>query len=189
MTTMGTTLLLLVAAATAQAGIGVVGVSRFAAAPGDEVRLTLGCGLCYPPCNGPAAAGPGKTCIPGKKLPPREFPVSLVPIEKAPKLRQCGPRALCSAGAPAPPSHAPFSYLGEATPPGGHVDGVPRYRVDFEVPRLRPGTYVYVIFCSFCLPGKRGTLLTFPTMRAGRLVVKAPDPRATIAALSMPAWR
>lgn len=128
----------------ANAAVGVEKVSRLAGAAGDPVDLTLGCGFCFPPCHG--APGHRDTpCMLGTKAqPPKEFSVSLVPVEKAPKLHRCGPNAVCPPMPRGAPRRAPYTYLGRATPPaddGSSSRGkdIPRYLLHFEVPDLRPG--------------------------------------------------
>ena len=172
--------------ATAQADVGVERVSRSAGVPGDAVKLTLGCGFCHPPCRSAMSARRGP-CMPSKKAPPASFPVSLVPIEKAPKPHRCGPNALCSPQTRRPPSRYPFTLLGRATPPR-HGDGkehpkddrVPRYLLSFTIPQVRPGVYTFVIYCDACGPGKGGGLIANPRARAWRLRVRAADRRRAV---------
>lgn len=165
----------------ARADVGVERVSRLVGAPGDRVDLTLGCGFCFPPCDGPSGH-PDGTCMPGTKVPPESFAISLVPIEKAPKPHRCGPNAVCPPLPRGAPRRAPYTYLGRATPPA-EADGsskgteVPRYLLHFDVPVLRPGVYAYVIFCDACAPGKRGSLIANPRARQWRLRVLSPAPR------------
>ncbi|HEY0391639.1 MAG TPA: hypothetical protein VGC63_08020 [Solirubrobacterales bacterium] len=114
-----------------------------------------------------------------KAQPPKEFPVSLVPIEQSPKLHRCGPNAVCPPQPRGAPRKAPYTYLGHATPPaddGSSKEGkrVPRYLLHFEVPDLRPGVYTYVVFCDVCAPGKRGSLIANPKARPWRLRVLPP---------------
>jgi hypothetical protein len=168
----------LFSAAPAQADVGVERVSRSAGQVGDVVDLTIGCGFCFPPCHG----APGERNVPcmldTKAEPPEAFPVSLVPIEKAPAPRRCGPRALCSPQVPAPPARPPFAFLGEATPPADDEDRpgrhVPRYLLRFEIPKLRPGLYTFVIFCDTCAPGTRGSLIASPGASGWQLRVLHP---------------
>lgn len=167
----------LLGAAPAEGAVGVERVSRTAGLPGDEVDLTLACGFCFPPCHGE----PGHRNVPcmlgTKAQPPESFPVSLVPIEKAPELHRCGPNALC----PPQPSHVPrqppFTLLGDAIPPvndGG--SNIPRYLLHFSIPPLRPGVYTYVIYCDVCAPGKAGSLIADPNARPWRLRVRPATP-------------
>jgi hypothetical protein len=153
-------------AAPAEAAVGIEKTSRKAGAPGDTVTVTLGCGFCYPPCKGPRGQRQPKPCMLGTegRRPPASFGISLVPVEKLPVPHPCGPKALCAPEASAPPRRAPFRYLGEAaalndiTQKTGRVP-VPRYRLDFTVPDLRPGTYTYVIYCDVCAKGAGGSLI------------------------------
>jgi hypothetical protein len=170
------------AAERASAAVGVERVSRLAGAPGDRIDVTLACGFCFPPCKG--APGHRNTpCMLGTKAqPPKEFPVSLVPIEKAPKPHRCGPNALCPPLPTGAPRHAPYTYLGRAVPPAEGNSGAsgkhpPRYLLHLEVPDLRPGVYTYVIFCDVCARGKRGSLIANPHARRWRLRVLSSAPR------------
>ncbi|HST68124.1 MAG TPA: hypothetical protein VLI94_00525 [Solirubrobacterales bacterium] len=150
----------LLAAPAAIADLGVERVDRTSGKPGESVKLTLGCGAC-------AAAG-------GQE--PSSFPVSLVPAAKVPVPYRCGPNALCLPRVRAVPKQAPFTYLGEALPPGGDGDAekpYPLYVLDFAIPRLPAGTYTYVIYCDLCLKGKWASLITNPTVnRPWRLRVR-----------------
>lgn len=165
----------------ARADVGVERITRSAGAPGDRVALTLGCGFCFPPCEGPKGdrrpagfeRGP---CMRFKGAPPESFGVSLVPVAKVPGPIRCKSGGPCSSPrAQAPPRRAPFAFLGLATPPpGGNnpEDGdVPRYLLSFEVPDLRPGTYAFVLYCDACLDGPGGTLIPL-----------TPDPRFRVRA-------
>ena len=153
----------------AEADIGIEKVSRPAGAPGETVTMTLGCGACYPPCKGAEGHrhrqgfdhGPCMLGTGGKR-PPASFGVSLVPVAKAP-----GP---------------PFAFLGSATPPPGGNDpanGIPRYALGFEVPELRPGLYMFVVHCDFCLDGPGGRLIAAPSSPAWRFRVRAEPQGAT----------
>lgn len=164
----------------ASAAVGVEKVSRLAGAPGDPVDLTLACGFCFPPCHG-APGHRNVPCMLGTKAqPPKEFPISLVPIEKAPRVHRCGPNAVCPPLPRGAPRRAPYTYLGRATPPAddgssSKEDNVPRYLLGFDIPDLQPGTYTYVIFCDVCMRGKRGSLIANPRDRRWRLrVLSAP---------------
>jgi len=181
----------------AQAGIGIERVSRSGGSPGDPVLLALGCGACYPPCEGPKGdrhpAGFSRgTCMLGTRgaPPPRSFGVSLLPVARVPK-NGCG---ACPPRSQAPPDRAPFTLLGRATPPPGGNDptaGTPRYLLRFEVPDLRPGLYAFVVHCEACLPGPSGSLITYPVLREWRFRVR-PEGSVTrtaswLAAL-LPGW-
>jgi hypothetical protein len=173
----------------AGAAVGVEKVSRLAGVPGDPVGLTLACGFCFPPCHG-APGHRNVPCMLGTKAqPPKEFPISLVPIEKAPKLHRCGPNAVCPPLPRGAPRHAPYAYLGRATPPADDESPasgnyVPRYLIHFDIPDLRPGVYTYAIFCDVCAPGKRGSLIANPRDRRWRLRVQQP-PAATFKVSSL----
>ena len=119
---------LLIAASTATADTAVVGLSPKVARPGDQVDLRIGCGAC------PADA---------------TFPISLVPLAKAPLPNPCD-NAVCAPTAPTPPRQRPFVFLGSTSgarqlapnvqPPGSDS------RLRFPVPKIEPGTYAFVIF-------------------------------------------
>jgi hypothetical protein len=171
------------AAQPARAAVGVEKVSRTAGVPGDAVDLTLGCGFCFPPCEG-APGHRNVPCMLGTKAqPPESFPISLVPVEEAPEPHRCGPNALCSPTPRGAPRQSPFAYLGQATGPSdeSHSAGryVPRYRLHFEIPKLRAGVYTFVIFCDVCAGGKRGSLIANPAARPWRLRVLSPEPRGS----------
>lgn len=181
----------LLAPASAESDVGVERVSRFAGTPGDAVELTVGCGFCYPPCEGPEGDRSG-VCMPGAETPPPSFPISLVPIEKVPRLHRCGPKKICTPQASGPPRRAPFTLLGWAKPVQAqasgwwHLSGVvhdtvelPRYVLDFHIPDLRAGVYSYVIYCAACLRGEGGSLIAFPERR-WRLRVHPSGPKATV---------
>lgn len=120
---------LLIAASTATADTSVVGLSPKVARPGERVDLRIGCGAC------PADA---------------TFPISLVPVAKAPRPYPCSDNALCTPTAPAPPRQRPFVFLGSTSgaralaptvqPPGSDS------RLRFPVPQIEPGVYAFVIF-------------------------------------------
>lgn len=172
----------LLATAPAQADVGVEKVSRTAGLPGDEVDLTLACGFCFPPCEGAPGHRNGPCMLGTKGPPPASFPVSLVPVEKAPKLHRCGPNALCPPQPSRAPSRPPYTFLGEATPPT-EDDGsnIPRYVLHLGIPALRPGVYTYVIFCDVCARGKAGSLIADPAARQWRLRVRRSGPLAGFA--------
>ena len=176
--------LLALAAASAQAAVGVEKVSRRGGKPGTPVTITLGCGFCFPPCVGPRgerrpkgfAHGP---CMLGTKQdPPASFGISLVPRSRAPELIECGPNAFCSPSTLAPPRRTPFRFLGNAVPPPGgnnpESGEPPRYLLDFTIPDVRPGAYLYEIWCDVCAEGKRGSLISVPASRLWRLAVRPP---------------
>jgi len=181
----------LVSAPAARADVGVEKVSRLAGAPGDPVILTLGCGFCFPPCQGPKGhrhpegyRRKGPSMLGPKADPPRSFGISLVPVAKISKPNGCGPNSLCPSQARRPPRQHPFTFLGLATPPPGGNNpehgGAPRYLLDFDIPDLRPGLYVYVIYCGVCVKGREGGLIAFPEAAPWRLRVRPDRPVATI---------
>ena len=172
------------AAQPAGAAVGVERVSRPAASAGETLRVTLGCGFCYPPCEGkPARNTP--CMLDTDRQPPRGFPLSIVPIGRVPEPFPCGRRMVCSPVADRPPARAPFTFLGEAIPPPNIEEiresgrnYVPRYRLEFEVPKRRPGNYAFVIFCDVCLEGEGGSLIAEP--RLGRWSFRIRSPLVTI---------
>jgi hypothetical protein len=170
------------AVSSASAAVGVEKVSRHGGEPGDEVTLTLACGFCFPPCEGPKGErhprgfAHGPCMLDTKKDPPASFGISLVPLSSAPVPQRCGPRAVCSPDSAAPPRRAPYTFLGLAVPPPGgnnpeHGDP-PRYLLQFTIPSLRSGPYAYVIWCDACIGGKRGSLLASPGSHLWRLTVR-----------------
>lgn len=174
----------LLPAASAQAAIGVESVSRSAGTPGTSITLDVGCGFCFPPCVGPpghrhpAGHRRGACMLGSKAQPPKAFPISLVPVDRAPKPHRCGRKAVCPPSvASGPPTGPPYALLGRAMPPRR---GSPHYYLRFRIPELAPGVYAYVIYCGVCLPGKRGALITYPTAPEWRLRIWATNPAATI---------
>lgn len=138
------------------ADLGVEKVSRSGGKPGNEVTLTLGCGSCS--IRGRATAS---------------FPVSLVPVKMAPKLRRCGPNALCPPRVRAVPRRSPYTYLGEARLSGGNEDRpLQHYVLDFTIPKLPAGSYTYVIYCDACLDGSDASLISAPAADVWRLRIR-----------------
>jgi hypothetical protein len=82
------------------------------------------------------------------------YPVYLVPASRAPGLVPCQPGALCEPRVKRAPSHAPYTLLGRI-----------RYRpsgtgtLRFQVPKLRPGRYRFVLYCAPCYRGPGGSLI------------------------------
>jgi hypothetical protein len=177
-------LLFAVLAGNATAAVGISSVSRHGGEAGDAVKLTLACGFCFPPCEGPkgqrhpAGYDHGPCMMGTKEDPPQSFGISLVPLARAKSPADCG-AGRCPPRSPRPPRRAPYRFLGEATPPPGgnnpeHGDA-PRYILDFEIPELAPGSYAYVIWCDVCLRGSEGALLTSPASKLWRLRVREPS--------------
>jgi hypothetical protein len=169
---------------SAAADVGVEKASRHAGRPGEEVRLTLACGFCFPPCEGPKGERHPKgfehgPCMLGTKDdPPASFGVSLVARDRAEGLVACNVRGGPCPTPTAPPRRHGFRFLGEATPPPGGNDpeggDPPRYLLSFAIPDLPPGEYSYVIWCDVCLDGRAGALIANPVARLWRLAVPAP---------------
>jgi hypothetical protein len=176
--------LLLAVASSAQADVGFESASRRAGSPGDRVELTIGCGFCFPPCVGEPGRrhAPGDSngyCMLGNRGgPPASFPVWLTPLRHslAPYVCDAGANR-CEPGSSRPPHLPSLIYIGRAVPaaPGGdEAHEIPRYRLTFGVPEVRPGRYKYVLFCETCVDGPRGSLIDSATTAAGRLRVLTP---------------
>jgi hypothetical protein len=174
--------MLLLAVTPADAAVGVEKVSRGGGEPGDPVTLTLGCGFCFPPCVGPKGERHPKgfdhgPCMLGtKRDPPASFGISLVSRSRAPQLVECGTGPICTPSTLGPPHRAPYSFLGRAVPPpGGNDPGSgepPRYLLQFEIPNLQPGSYVYEVWCGACEKGARGSLISAPESPLWQLQVR-----------------
>ena len=169
---LATAALALVLATSTQGAVGVEKVSRHGGEPGASVTVTLGCGFCFPPCEGKPGHRNTPCMLGTKRDPPASFPISLVPIGKAPEPHPCGPNALCSPETKAPPARAPYSYLGEAVARERTGNEIPRYDLDFEVPDLPPGVYTYIVYCDVCNRGKGGSLIANPRSHLWRLRVR-----------------
>jgi hypothetical protein len=138
---------LLLTASPADGDVGVVGVRPTVGAPGQSVKVDAGCGG---PC------------------PPR-LPISLVPLARAPTPQPChAGKAVCSPEAAEPPREPPYVFLGWAKQDSAS-SAVAYYRLRFRVPRITPGVYAFVIFCSGCAPGRRGALVV-TTRQPGNLL-------------------
>ena len=122
---------LLIAAPTVTADTGVVSISPHFARPGERVDLMVGCGAC------PADAN---------------FPVSLVPVAKTPRLHPCAENAVCEPTVRQPPRERPFVLLGSASASRALL-------LRFSVPDIEPGHYAFVLFCASCVRGPRGSLI------------------------------
>lgn len=155
-------LVLAIVIPTARGAVGVESVSRRGGPAGAEVRVTLGCGFCFPPCKGKPGHRNGPCMLGTKAQPPRAFPLSLVPVGRAPEPHPCGPRSVCSPEAAAPPARGPYRYLGEAVAEPRQGSEPPRYSLEFQIPDLPPGRYAYVIFCGVCNRGSGGSLIAVP---------------------------
>ena len=78
------------------------------------------------------------------------FPVYLVPAPRNPQIPVC-----CNARVRHPPRGGRFTFLGRI-----HYGPPQRGRFNFHVPRLRPGTYGFVIYCAPCYKGPDGSLIS-----------------------------
>lgn len=166
----------------ADAAVGVEKVSRGGGEPGASVTLTLACGICYPRCVGPKGErhpegfDDGPCMLGTKEDPPAAFGISLVPRSRAPQLGKCGTGPVCTPSTVGPPRRAPYRFLGRAVPPpGGNDPGSgepPRYLLQFEIPDLRPGSYLYEVWCGVCEKGARGSLISAPESPLWKLQVR-----------------
>jgi hypothetical protein len=87
------------------------------------------------------------------------FPVYLVPAPRDPQIPAC-----CEARVRHPPRGGRFTFLGRV-----HYGPPQRGRFLFRVPRLRPGTYGFVLYCAPCYKGPDGSLVsTGPRFRIRR---------------------
>jgi hypothetical protein len=136
-------LLGLFAAESARGDVGVAGLTPRAGAPGERIEVSIGCGWC------------ASSSIGGRRRPPAAFPVSLVPVARAPMPHPCmGGKAVCGPFSAGPPRRRPFSYLGKAKPVFD-LDHPPEdswaanYRLRFQIPRMSPGTYAFVTYLGF----------------------------------------
>jgi hypothetical protein len=157
-------LALLLVPQRAQADVGIESIKPSAGTAGDAVEVTVGCGFCFPPCSASARAR-AATCMPSQHaLPPGKysFPILLVPINRRLAPRRCGADALCGPTSVGVPRRPPFTYLGRASPASSRSDleqprGIPRYRLRFHIPAVKPGVYQLVIYSAGW--GRRGTLV------------------------------
>jgi hypothetical protein len=146
--------------------VGVYKVIPREGIPDEPVELLVGCGWC------------ASSSIGGRIRPPAAFPVSLVPVARAPHDQTCpawiiarletklpkaaAEKAECPQEAAEPPPHRPYVFLGKAKPVFD-LDHPPEdswatnYRLRFQIPKVRPGPYAFVIFGGN--PGHRGSLI------------------------------
>jgi hypothetical protein len=132
---------LLIAAPRATADIGLMRVSPKVVTPGERVDLEVGCGWC--------------------RRADTSFPISLVPLAKAPQLHPCRLKlkggtenALCSPTAPRPPREHPFVFLGKTSDgrralPRGSWPAGSKSHLRFAIPEIEPGRYAFVIFSAW----------------------------------------
>jgi hypothetical protein len=172
---------------SARADLGITSTAPSSGVAGDTVQLTIGCGFCFPPCEGrpghrhPRGQRNGVCMLDTHRDPPPAFPVWLTSLDHSLKPYRCGgPEARVSGAGCQPgfsrPSHLPsFVFLGRAMrlPESGRIrrGDVPRYRLSFEIPEIGAGSYKYVVFCDSCYPGPRGSLVESPSTGSGRLQV------------------
>jgi hypothetical protein len=163
----------------ANADVGIESVRPSAGVPGDAVEVTVACGFCFPPCSeSPRAAN--ATCMPARwARPPQKysFPILLVPTKHRLAPHGCGPNALCAPTSVGVPSGRPFIRLGRALPAFGSGDiertgAMPRYRLRFRIPAVKPGLYHLVIYSG--PKDRQGALVA--DARRWQLWVRRPDP-------------
>lgn len=180
----GLTGLLLLTASAARADVGVESASDSSAAPGKQIRVTIGCGFCYPSCVGrpghrhPPGRARGVCMLGGRSGPPTGFGIWLMPLTHSLAPYRCAASRPCPPGSSRPPHLPSFTYLGRAGPASGPgrlgPREIPRYVLRFRVPELMPGRYKYVIYCGTCVDGPRGSLVATGSTPAGRLEVTPP---------------
>jgi hypothetical protein len=171
---------------SAAADVGIEAVSPAEGAPGDRVTVRVGCGFCYPPCEGPKGERhpPGRehgACIPGTRTePPDHFPISLLPIGSVPRVLACQAPAACPAVKTSRlPERPPFTYIGAAvrrTKAPNSGGDIPHYLLRFRIPDLKEGVYAYVLYCGACWQGAGGSLISSPFLSGWRLRVEADGP-------------
>jgi hypothetical protein len=130
----------------------------------------------------PRAAAPGSSAeLSFAAAWPQRFPVSLVPLARAPEPFPChGGRGLCAPATLAPPRRPPFVFLGWARPDReSSARYIYRYRFRFDVPNVRSGAYAFVLWCAGCYEAPRGSLIASARpgskAEAGTLRVRAQD--------------
>lgn len=87
------------------------------------------------------------------------LPLYLVPARSAPRPYPCtvrGQVGSCEPAVPRPPRGAAFHRIGTLNT--RHSKEV---TILFRVPRLRPGPYVYVLYCGPCHRGPDGSLIAW----------------------------
>jgi hypothetical protein len=99
------------------------------------------------------------------------LPLYLVAAKDAPPVRSCrlrnGSPATCAATSLGPPHGGKYHRVGTL-----NVRHANTVHVSFQVPRLAPGRYVYVLYCGPCTRGPRGSLIAFDDNRAPILTVR-----------------
>jgi hypothetical protein len=92
---------------------------------------------------------------------PQRFPVSLVPLARAPEPFPChGREGLCPPATKGPPRRSSFVFLGSVRPDRrSSTRYIHRYRFRFDVPDVAPGNYAFVLWCAGCYEGRRGSLI------------------------------
>jgi hypothetical protein len=168
-------LVALLLAPAAAADVGFESASRSSAAPGEQVKVTVGCGFCFPPCVGrpghrhPPGTMKGICMLDGRSRPPTGFGIWLT--RSTHPLHRRGPSR--------PPRLPSFTYLGRAerasprNGPGQHE--IPRYVLRFRVPALPPAPYEYVLYCASCVAGPRGTVIESGPAPSIRLRIGPPS--------------
>ena len=78
------------------------------------------------------------------------LPVYLVPAPRNPQIPAC-----CEARVRRAPRGGKFAFLGRI-----HYGAPQHGRFAFRVPKLRPGTYDFVVYCAPCYKGPDGSLIS-----------------------------
>ena len=93
------------------------------------------------------------------------MPLYLVPSSHAPLPYACGVKAICAPMVLVAPNRPPYVRIG--TVDVRHAPGNPSAGYDvtvrFRVPaRTAPGHYAYVVYCRWCAPKGKGSLIAWP---------------------------
>ena len=137
----------LVIAASATAGPFVGKASKSRARPGDVVRVQAGAGLRFYAL----------------------LPLYLVRRDLAPQDSPCtvnGQDGVCAAEEPRPPRGGIYHRIGTVNVRHWNVN-----TITYRVPKLRPGVYVYVMYCGPCNAGAGGSVIAFDQGSSATLTV------------------
>lgn len=137
--------LLITGGATAGPFVGKASKTR--ARAGDVVRVQAGAGLRFYAL----------------------LPLYLVRRELAPQPKPCtvnGQDGICAAEEPSPPRGGIYHRIGTVNVRHWNVN-----TVTYRVPKLRPGVYVYVMYCGPCNAGAGGSVIAFDQGASPKLTV------------------